>query len=239
MGLLVPAVLPASREDLENTLALFEQMAGVSRVQIDSVDGLFAKPATWPYTDPQRLAALRGLGEMLPHLERFEYEIDLMVLDAERAGDEWLERGASRLTFHAETTADLPRLLARMHERHTPGARVVPGLVSFGVALNLDSDIALIEAALPQADYVQFMGIARIGRKRQPFDARVFERVRAFRARHPELPVQVDGGVKLPEAKKLSALGVANVIVGSGLLRSTDPVAAAAAFDDLSNPYGV
>ncbi len=239
MGLLVPAVLPTSREDLEAKLALFDQMPGVSRVQIDSVDGLFAKPATWPYTDPKGLGALASLGEMLPSLDRFEYEIDLMVLDAERAGDEWLERGAARLTFHAESTADLPRLLARMHERHTPGARVVPGLVAFGVALNLDSDIALIEAALPQADYVQFMGIARIGRQSQPFDARVFERIRSFRARHPELPIQVDGGVKLPEAKKLSGLGVANIVVGSGLLRATDPIAAAAAFDDLANPYGV
>ena len=87
MGLLVPAVLPISREDLEVKLALFEQMPSVSRVQIDSVDGIFAKPATWPYSDPKGLSALGSAGEMLPHIERFEYEIDLMVLDAERASD--------------------------------------------------------------------------------------------------------------------------------------------------------
>lgn len=239
MGLLVPAVLPTSREDFEAKLALFDQMDGVSRVQIDSVDGKFAKPASWPYTDPKGLAALGGPDGMLPRIERFEYEIDLMVLDPDRAGGEWLERGATRLTFHAESTTNLERLLAHMHERHTPGARVVPGLVAFGIALNIDTDLALIESSLAQADYVQFMGIARIGRQSQPFDARVYERVRAFRRRHPDLPVQIDGGVKLAEARKLASLGVANVIVGSGLLRAPDPVAAAIAFDDLTSPYGV
>jgi 3-keto-L-gulonate-6-phosphate decarboxylase len=49
----------------------------------------------------------------------------------------------------------------------------------------------------------------------------------------------VDGGVGLAEAKKLLALGVSNVIVGSGILRAKNPVAALTAFEALESPYGV
>lgn len=239
MNLLVPAVLPTSREDLEAKLALFEKMPDVRRVQIDAVDGRFVTPASWPYTNVEEFRAMVMREETLPLLERFEYEIDLMCLDAERAGDLWLALGATRLTFHAESTTDLPRLLARMHERHSAGAGFVPGLVSFGVALNLESDLSLIESCLDQVDYVQFMGIARIGRQGQPFDRRVLMRVRTFRQQHPNIPVQVDGGETLEHARELAVLGISNVIVGSAILRAKDPVAAAAAFDDLENQYGV
>ncbi len=239
MHLLVPAVLPNSREDLERAVALFEKMPTVTRVQIDTVDGQFARPASWPYTDVRAFRSMAERGELLPAIERFEYEIDLMNLDAERAGDVWLSLGASRLTFHAESTTDLPRLLERMHLRHSAGPGFRSGLVSFGVALNLASDLPIIERSLELADYVQFMGIRQIGRQGQPFDRRVYERVRAFRKRYPDIPVQVDGGVKLSEAKELAALGVSNVIVGSGLLRAADPVAEAAKYADLENSYGV
>ena len=239
MGLLVPAVLPASRVELEADLALFAKMPLVTRVQIDTVDGRFASPASWPYTDIAEFRAMLEGGQMLPSLERFEYEIDLMCLDAERAGDAWLSLGATRLTFHAESTTDLPRLLARMHARHTAGVGFLPRLVSFGIALNQGSDLAFIESALPQADYVQFMGIKRIGLQGQPFDTRTLDRIRAFRTRYPDTQVQVDGGVKLGIAHELAQLGVTNVIVGSDLLRAKDPLAEAAAYADLENPFGV
>lgn len=239
MSILVPAVLPTSREDLEAKLTLFAGMPSVSRVQIDTVDGRFASPASWPYTAVQEFRALIAEGAQLPNLERFEYEVDLMCLDAERAGDAWLAFGATRLTFHAETTTDLARLLARMHSRHSAGAGFMPDLVSFGIALNAGSDLSLIESSLEQADYVQFMGIQRIGRQGQPFDRHVLDRIRAFRARHPDMPVQVDGGVSLEHACELAVLGVTNVIAGSAILRATDPFAAAAAFDNLGSEYGV
>lgn len=237
MSILVPAVLPTSREDLEEKIALFATFPGVSRVQIDTVDGKFIAPASWPYTDSVGWRAMRAEGGHLPSLDRFQYEIDLMNFDAERAGDEWLALGATRLTFHAESATDLPLLLARTHARHGTERGFAPGLLSLGIALNLASDLALIEPALAHADFVQFMGIARIGRQHEPFDRRVFERIRAFRRRHPDIPMQVDGGVSLEHARELLALGVSNVIVGSAILRAPDPRAAAAAFAELSTRH--
>ena len=234
MVLIVPAVLPSSREDLDEKLALFAKIPSVSRIQIDVVDGLFATPASWPYSivgEPGIKSDLMP-GKMLPRLERIEYEMDLMCLDVERAAEAWLALGATRLTFHAESLTDLPRFLARARSQYG-------SLISFGLALNIASDIAIIEHSLESVDYVQFMGIAKIGRQGQPLDKGIFERVRSFRSRHLKMPVQVDGGVSLESARRLVALGASNLVVGSGLLRAGDPAAAFAAFEALRSPYGV
>lgn len=239
MSITVPAVLPSSCKDLKGKLLFFAEIPSVERVQIDIVDGEFAEPASWPYTVPEEMRAMVEQGEMLPRPDRVTYEIDLMCVDAERAAEDWLALGATRLTFHAESVADLPRLLAFARRRYGPGANFATGLISFGVALNIGSDLALIEPCLEEIEYVQFMGIAQIGRQGQPFDERVFEKVRVFRARHPDLPVQVDGGVSLENAKKLISLGVTNLIIGSAIARADDPISTLAAFEDLKNSYGV
>ncbi|MDP2665028.1 MAG: hypothetical protein Q8P23_00025 [bacterium] len=247
MSIVVPAVLPTSREDLLEKLALFARMPTVSRIQIDVVDGKFVTPASWPYTDstgsPQAAAAeLRAMvqkGEMLPHLEKLEYEIDLMCLGAEDIAAAWLALGATRLTFHTEAATDLPRFLASARKRYGAGDGFASGLISFGLALNIATDLALIEPCLGEIEYVQFMGIARIGRQGQPFDRRVCKKVQVFRNRHPDIPVQVDGGIQLTYARQLVALGVSNLVIGSGILKAKNPEAAVAAFEDLQGPYGV
>ncbi len=234
MGRIVPAVLPSSRKDLEEKLSLFARFPSVDRVQIDVVDGKFIAPASWPYTAPGELDAMAERAHMLPELHRIEYEIDLMCFDAERAAGVWLALGASRLTFHAESITDIPKLLASFRKRYGGGSDIaLPSLVSFGLALNIESSVALIEPYLREVEYVQFMGIARIGAQGQAFDRRVLEKIRAFRARHPDIIVQVDGGVSLKTAKELLPLGVSRLIVGSAILRASDPLRAFAAFEEL------
>lgn len=230
MSILVPAILPASRTDLEEKLAIAAETRGVTRVQIDAVDGRFATPAAWPYTAPAEFQALGREG--LPHQGRLEYEVDLMCMDAETAAGAWLTLGASRLTFHAESSVNPARLVASARRRY--GGE---GVVSFGLALNIASDLALLEPALAGINYVQFMGIKTIGRQGQPFERRVLERIRAFRARHPDMPVQVDGGVSPKNAKELVALGVSSLIMGSAFF--ADPAEAVRAVEAMENPFGV
>jgi ribulose-phosphate 3-epimerase len=241
MTLIVPAVLPTSRNDLDEKLALLAAIPSVSRVQIDVVDGRFASPVSWPYNFAGEPSTKSGLvlGEMLPYLDRLTYEIDLMCINAEYMAEEWLALGASRLTFHAESTTDLGRLLASSRKRYGAVDGLFSNLVSFGVALNLSSDLALIEPILDQVEYVQFMGIARIGRQGQPFDRRVFEKLKIFHEKYPKLVLQVDGGVSLENAKRLIALGVSNLVIGSALLTAKDVAAAFAEFEVLQTQSGV
>lgn len=246
MSLVVPAVLPSSHKDLGERLSLFASLPFVNRVQIDIVDGKFAAPASWPYfakatqgTPYSELKQMVADGYILPYLDHFEYEIDLMCLDAERVAEDWLSIGATRLIFHAESVTDLPRFFRIVRSRYGAGTGFAPGLISFGLALNIESDLALIEQCISEIAFVQFMGIARIGRQGEPFDNRVLEKIRILHSRHPELPIQIDGGVSLANAKQLIKLGATNLVVGSALLHSSNPYKMIAEFDAFQSPYGV
>lgn len=239
MSIVVPAVLPSSREDLKEKISLFARIHSVGRIQIDVVDGRFAGTASWPYSAPEEFRTMVKRREMLPRLDCIEYEIDLMCFDSEEAAAAWLALGATRLTFHAESATDLPQLFARVRKRFGAGDDFASGLVRFGLAINIASDLALIEQCLGEIEFVQFMGIARIGRQGQSFDRRVFEKVRVFLHRHPDVPVQVDGGISLPSARQLVALGVSNLVIGSSILKAGDPAAAVAAFENLQGPFGI
>jgi ribulose-phosphate 3-epimerase len=232
MELIVPAVLPSSHDDFIEKVNRFAQIPTVTRIQIDVVDGRFASPVSWPYTDLQELRSLVSENTMLPSLERVSYEIDLICLDADRSAGAWLMLGASRLTFHAESIVQIGKFLASMKERYGDVA-------SFGLAINVTSSLALVESCLDQVDYLQFMGISSIGKQGQPFDRRVLELIRVFRSRHPEVPLQVDGGVTLQTARELVELGVTNLVVGSALERAPDIALEIGKFETLVSPFGI
>jgi ribulose-phosphate 3-epimerase len=233
MSIVVPAVLPTSKKDLEEKLALFASFSGISRVQIDVVDGKFASPASWPYNALVDIQTKVQNGEILPYLDRFEYEIDLMCFDVEQAIHDWLQLGATRLTLHVETTTDMSRLLASIQRKYGAG----DGLLSVGLSLSNTTDLALIEPYLERVQYVQCMGIATIGKQGQLFDRRVLEKVSALRKKYPALAVQVDGGISLANAHLFSKLGVSNLIIGSSLIHSPDPQSVIDAIGKLKSPF--
>ncbi|MBI3572282.1 hypothetical protein HY091_01985 [Candidatus Kaiserbacteria bacterium] len=221
MSVIVPAILPGSKAELDATLTRLASVEGVDTVQVDAVDGRFAAPASWPYGGREReLAALASSGAMLPYAGRFLFDIDLMALHPEATIGPWVAAGASRLTLHAESSDVLPQIIRQLREQYGRDRGFVPALLSLGLAIGVEADASLIEPHLTHLDYVQFMGIAKIGKQGEPFDPRVVGKVRAFHRRHPHIPIQVDGGVTKATAPALLAAGASRLIVGSGLLKS-------------------
>lgn len=219
MGVIVPAILPSSREDLEGKLSL---LAGLTdSVQIDVVDGKFASPATWPYVgDSQRLAERFEEGTMLPALGRFSLEIDLMVERPEDVVGLWIAAGAQRITVHLESTERLKDIVEDLSVRYGHAKDFAPGLISFGLSIGNDTDISALDPYMEHVDYVQFMGISEIGKQGQPFDLRVLSRVRTFRQKYPDMVIQVDGAVSAATAAQLLDAGVDRLVVGSALWKA-------------------
>ncbi len=232
MSFISPAVLPSSFKDLEEKLTLFGSFPHISRVQIDVVDGRFAYPASWPYTNPKEFKTLLTETKTLPFLDRITYEIDLMCEDAHRAADDWLLFGATRLTLHIESVPNFEEFLRRVKNYYGD-------VVSLGLAINIDTNLSLLEQNIEGIEYVQFMGIRRIGVQGQPFDPRVLDTIRIFHHRYPKISMQVDGGVTLQTAKQLLVYGVSGLVVGSSIVRADDPVSAFITFESLRSPYGV
>jgi pentose-5-phosphate-3-epimerase len=74
-------------------------------------------------------------------------------------------------------------------------------------------------------DFVQVMGIERVGSQGQPFDARAIDLVARIRAMYPALPLQVDGAAAT-HPQELARAGADRLIVGSAIITAADPAAA-------------
>jgi len=234
---IIPAILPVSREDLEKKLGILSGL--VEEIQIDVVDGRFVSPASWPYSNgTDEFASLINEGNTLPYLGQLHYEIDLMVSAPEEVTGIWITAGANRITLHIESTDYLPRAITDLQVKYGHEKDFVPDLLAVGLALNVQSDLSLLEPLLEHADYVQFMGIATIGKQGEPFDPAVVERVVAFKKKHPDIAVQVDGGVSLATAPALLSAGVERLIVGSALWNAPNLAEELEKFNELSQQYG-
>ncbi len=239
MSVIIPAILPVSRKDLDEKLLRLQGIA--SEVQIDIVDGWFVRPASWPYAghDAGREPMNELDSEMFSYLGTLTCEMDLMVEQPETEIARWVHAGANRITVHAETVHNLPRLIQDFQVNYGHDKGFAPDLLAFGLAISIATDISLIEPFLDRCDYVQLMGIASIGKQGQPFDRAVLQKIAYLRRKYPSTPIQVDGGVSLTTAPDLLSAGVSRLIVGSALWKASNLAEAFHAFTELSVRYGV
>lgn len=236
-AVIIPAILPASRQDLENKLLALQGVA--KNVQVDIVDGEFVSPASWPYLGNDAAAAEReDVAGTMEYIGGLHLEMDLMVAQPETELNRWINAGANRVVVHAESTHRLPKLIDDFKTTYGHDKDFAPGLLSLGLGINISTEIALIEPFLNRCDYVQFMGIAHIGKQGEPFDRSVLAKIGAFRKKYPSMPIQVDGGVSLETAPGLLSAGVSRLIVGSALWKAPNLAVAYKQFLDLTTRYG-
>lgn len=84
---------------------------------------------------------------------------------------------------------------------------------------------------------VVMMGVEP-GQTGQPFIESTYSRVEQFKDRYPDIAVTVDGGVGPQNIRLLLAHGADNLVVGSALWHTTDPVATFQALERLADPLG-
>ncbi len=216
---IIPAILP---EDFDEISQKVEKIRGhVKTIQIDVCDGRFVTTTTWPYAaDRGDFDRLLHEDEGLPAWQQVDYELDLMVNNAEKVVDSWILVGVSRIILHAEAKIDIDKCI-----------EIMKGRVEIGLAFNIDTPIDLISKYRENIDFVQCMGIDEIGIQGQPFDERVVGKVRAIRNAHHGLPIAVDGGVSLESAPLLIAAGADRLVVGSALFKSESIVDTLHAFE--------
>jgi ribulose-phosphate 3-epimerase len=124
--------------------------------------------------------------------------------------------GAHRVVVHLGSTDDYEAIIehARAHG------------YSIGFAATADIPQGDLEHFIPQIDFVQLMGIVRVGQQGQPFDTRTLTRARALREQYPDLDIAVDGAVNAHTIPQLYAAGVNRFAPGSAIATATDPAAA-------------
>lgn len=221
---ILPAVLPKSWKDLAEHL---QRLRGIARrVQIDVVDGHFAHGKTWPYKDGAKFKEVVEQEHGLPLWEELDFEFDLMVADPAAVALDYVHAGASSIIVHASAQSAQKAVEDLVELREDGGAFTVKVGVALG-ALQSPDDLLSFES---QFDFVQVMGIAREGRQGEPFDERARHLVERVRHRYPNLPIQVDGGVRRENVRALVAAGATRLVAGSSIFGAED---VKAAFDAL------
>ncbi len=219
MSEIIPAILPKNYEDLKNKISLVKGWVPI--VQIDICDGVFVPSRSWPYEnasiDPYFTSILNEQ-EGLPFWEDIDFELDLMVVDAVENFDIYNKLGAKRIVFHIEAVGDIQDFQEFL-EGIDPYMREV---TEIGVAINLATRLEDIYSLIPFIDFVQCMGIDKIGFQGEAFDEKVLDRIKTLKEKYPELLISVDGGINLETGTALAEVGTDRLIVGSSIFNTDD-----------------
>lgn len=212
---IIPAILPKSYSELEEKLALVRDAAPV--VQIDVVDGIFAPSKTWPYAGGEMFSSIVSQEEGFPFWEDFDFQFDCMVSHALRDARDFVSAGASSLVIHGAGRDALETLEQLQSEREGEFG------VALGVALLPGDEVGVFAQYKALVDFVQVMGIAKVGFQGSEFDPRALSLVASLRQNHPELIIQIDGGVRLENARAIARAGANRLVVGSAIFSQADP----------------
>lgn len=204
---IIPAILTNNPEELREKISRVEGLARLAesdsrrmrRVQIDIVDGIFAKNKT------VGLEVLEGMETALL------LDVQLMVKEPM----DWVERCTSiladRVIGHVETMGSQEEFVAKVAGS---GAKV-------GLGLDLDTPIEAIEEnLLTSLDVVLVMSV-KAGFGGQEFEPRILEKIEKLKKLKEGDPnpfsICVDGGVNMDNIKQIIEAGADEVAVGSSL----------------------
>lgn len=208
MGRLAASILAADLGHLADQMKLVEPHADV--FHMDIMDGHFVPPIA---LGGVVVASVRQVTQRTFHGH-------LMVEAPETFFEELAEAGMDVVSFHMEAVTD-----------PEPGIRKARGAgMGVGLTLNMETPVEAVFPYLGSVDDVMLMSI-RPGWSGQELDPAVFPRVEAVRRemdrRGLEIGLEVDGGVKVDNARRCMEAGANVLIAASAIFQAEDPAGAA------------
>lgn len=195
--ILGPSVLSADFLRLGDQLQELEQ-GGADYVHFDVMDGVFVPNISIGL--PILQATRRGT--------KLPIDVHLMIVNPDRWVDAFVDAGAGAITFHAEATPHIHRVVQAIKAR---GVRA-------GVSINPATSLTAIEAILPDVDQILLMTV-NPGFGGQHFIEHSIDRIRRLRAlidaTNPACRLQVDGGINEETIGRVVAAGADSIVAGS------------------------
>jgi ribulose-phosphate 3-epimerase len=201
---IAPSILSADFGRLAEEVAAIEK-AGADLVHVDVMDGHFVPNLT---IGPPVVAAVKK-ATGLP------LDVHLMIENADRYVEAFVEAGADILTVHVEACTHLHRTLQQIRQA---GAKP-------SVVLNPHTPIESIEWILEDVDMVLLMSV-NPGFGGQSFIPQVLRKVEALAERLVQrglsVDIEVDGGVKVANSGALARAGATVLVAGSAIFGAED-----------------
>jgi ribulose-phosphate 3-epimerase len=207
--ILAPSILSADFARLAEDVSRAER-GGAGLLHVDVMDGHFVPNIT---LGPPIVKCLRR-ATSLP------LDVHLMIENADRYLDAFVDAGANWVSVHVEAVPHLQRAVAHLRHRG----------VHPGVVLNPATPLTALEEILPELDYVLVMSV-NPGFGGQAFLPQSLGKVRRLRQMILEqrlaAKVEVDGGVDAGNARALVDAGAEILVAGSAVFGGGDPEAGA------------
>jgi ribulose-phosphate 3-epimerase len=199
-NIIAPSILSADfaklGEEVESVLS-----AGADWVHFDVMDNHYVPNLT---IGPMVCSALREYGIKAP------IDVHLMVQPVDRLIDDFVEAGATYITFHPEASQHIDRSLQIIKS----------GGCKSGLVLNPASSINLIEDCLESLDMILLMSV-NPGFGGQKFIPSVLNKLRKLRKiiddNNLDIRLEIDGGVKLENISEISEAGADTFVAGSAI----------------------
>lgn len=216
VGKLAASILSADLAYLADQVKLVHEHADI--IHIDIMDGHFVPPIA---LGTVVVASLR------PHTDRTMHG-HLMVESPESYFEELAEAGLDVVSFHHEAVGD-PAI--SIDKARAAGLGV-------GVTINLETPVDEVFPYLDEVDDVMLMSI-RPGWSGQALNPSVYPRLEAIRGeierRGLDVDVEIDGGVKVDNARRAVDAGANVLVSASGIFQASSPAQSARTLRAIAN----
>lgn len=199
---LAPSILSADFSNLLEDIKKVEE-AGCDMLHIDVMDGHFVPNIT---IGPLVLESLKGKTNL-------PFDVHLMIENPDKYITQFVNAGAHIISVHSEACVHLHRTIQHVREHNIKAA----------VSLNPATPLNVLEYVLEDLDMVLLMTV-NPGFGGQDFIESSLNKIKALRKmiddRGLNVDIQVDGGIKTDNVKKIVKAGANIIVAGSAIFKS-------------------
>lgn len=201
---IAPSILSADFARLGDEIIKIDK-AGADLVHIDVMDGRFVPNIT---IGPPIIKALRRVTDL-------PFDVHLMMEDADKYIESFVEAGADIITVHAEATFHLHHTIQKIKQLG----------IKASVALNPATSLQAIEWILEDLDMVLIMSV-NPGFGGQKYIEAATQKIKALRdmlvKRGIKIDIEVDGGIGIDNINEITKAGANVIVSGSTIFNSPD-----------------